>query len=156
MIIVGDCETNGLLDKLDRIWCASFEDVETGAVFNYTPSSINTLPDLLECADLIVMHNGIGFDREAFKKALNYTIPIEKMWDTLIWSKLLNPDRKSPKGWKGQPKPHSIEAWGMRFHHKKPEHEDWGRFSRDMMYRCEQDRIIGRKVYLKLLEEMKK
>lgn len=155
MKIVGDLETNGLLDTgVDTIWCGSFENIDTGEKFRFIPETIIELPSLLSEAELIIMHNGVDFDREVIKLILDYEIPLEKMWDTLIWSKLLYPDRKVPKGWRGPPAPHSIEAWGMRFGRKKPEHEDWSRFSTEMLYRCDEDREIGKRVYFHLLKEM--
>jgi len=155
MVIVGDLETNGLLGEgVDTIWCGSFKDIDTGEIFRYIPDDVIEMTYLFSQSSRIIMHNGVDFDREIVKLILGYTIPLDKMWDTLIWSKLLNPDRKSPNGWKGKPKPHSIEAWGMRFKRKKPDHDDWSKFSTEMLHRCDEDREIGELTYLQLLKEM--
>ena len=156
MIVVGDLESDGLLPDVNKIWCASFEDVERDKVYNFPPKHIYMLPEFLEEADIIVMHNLMGYDRLVIEKIMGYTIPLHKCEDTLVLSKLLNPDRKVPKGWTGIPAPHSIEAWGMRFGIPKPEHEDWSVYTPEMMYRCEQDRIINVKVYNHLMGEMTK
>ena len=76
------------------------------------------------------------------KIALGYDLPLTKIVDTLVLSQLLLPELKVPEGWVGKPKPHSVEAWGMRFRKHKPEHEDWSRFSPEMLFRCEQDVLI--------------
>jgi hypothetical protein len=76
------------------------------------------------------------------------------MTDTLILSRLLSPDRKSPPGWKGKPAPHSVEAWGMRFGRPKPGHEDWSKFSPEMLHRCTEDTLITEMILYELLKEM--
>ena len=50
-------------------------------------------------------------------------------------------------------KPHSIEAWGVRFGLYKPEMEQWDVFTPEMMQRCERDVEIG---YLTLKYLMQK
>ena len=89
--------------------------------------------------------------RKLIERALGYTIPLRNITDTLVLSKLLDPERKSPEGWKGKPKPHSVEAWAMRMDLHKPDHDDWTQFSPEQLYRCEQDVLIQFKL-LEVLE----
>lgn len=71
--------------------------------------------------------------------------------DTLVFSRKLNPKRPIPDGYTGR-SPHSIEAWGYRLGHGKPEHEDWTQWSEDMGHRCMEDARIN----LKVLEELER
>lgn len=162
MRLCGDLETDGLLVPtpdspvtMTKIWCAAFEDVDTGEEIILPPDKIDTLPEVLAASELVIMHNLMQFDRLAILKVYGYKIPRAICWDTLVWSNLLHPDRKVPKGFKGKDGPHSIAAWGHRFRVKKPAHEDWSRYSDEMMHRCIKDKDINVKVYHKLLEEMK-
>jgi hypothetical protein len=101
------------------------------------------------------MHNGISYDRILLKTVLDINIPINQVYDTLLLSRMLYPDLASPDGWKGKPKPHSLEAWGTRFGINKPTHEDWTQFSEEMLYRCHQDVLINEQLWIKMNKELK-
>ena len=154
---VGDLESNGFLNEATVIWCGVFINITTlEEVSLSVDSGINErLPPLLERMEAVVFHNGVAFDRPLIKKILKYNLSRDKVIDSLILSKLSNPDRKVPRGWKGQHKPHSIEAWGMRFGIKKPEHEDWSRYSDHMLHRCREDVMINIKTYEAIIEELR-
>jgi len=80
----------------------------------------------------------------------DYTGPLV---DTLLMSRLQKPSRVSPRGCRAGP--HSVEAWGVRFGRQKPEHEDWSRFSEDMLHRCREDVEIQCMILTALLDEGK-
>jgi hypothetical protein len=98
--------------------------------------------------DKLVYHNGLNFDVPAIQK-LNPWWTYKDFDDTFIMSSLFNPDRKKPKGCKGA---HSIDAYGARFKLPKPKHEDWSRFTPEMLHRCIEDVKIGYRTY-KLLQK---
>lgn len=151
MNLVGDLEADDLIKGVTTIWCGVFKDVDTKEVYTFRPHQVHLIPELLERSDQLIIHNGVQYDREVLIKVLGYTYPLSKVWDSLIMSRLLNPDRKTPKGAKGA---HSLQAWGLRFNHPKPVHEDWSKFSEDMLHRCTEDVMINEKVYYQLLKEM--
>lgn len=154
MILIGDLECDGLLENVSNIWCGVFKDIETKKEYFFIPETVYSIPKLLDKSDYIVMHNGIGYDRLVLTKILDYTIPLEKMIDTLVLSRLLNPDLKSPEQCKA--KPHTVEAYGVRFGLPKQEHDDWSQYSDEMLGRCYQDVLIQEKIYYYLKKEMSK
>ena len=154
-IWVGDLESNGFLDVAHTIWCGVFNELGTDnwKVIDNQDSMGEDLPSFFMGAHRVIMHNGIGFDVKLMEKVLDYSHPHTSIIDTLILSKLLNPDRKVPVGWLGKHKPHSIEAWGIRFGVPKPEHEQWDHYSEEMLHRCKEDVRIGGKVFQYLMDE---
>jgi DNA polymerase I-like protein with 3'-5' exonuclease and polymerase domains len=150
--VVGDLEADGLLDTATRIWCGVFVDIDTGEKRVFRPDDIQDMPEYLDTVDALVMHNGIAYDKPLMEKVLGYNYK-GSMVDTLIMSRLQRPDRVSPRGCKAGP--HSVEAWGMRFGRAKPEHEDWSRFSEEMLHRCSEDVAIQRMILDALLDEGK-
>lgn len=101
------------------------------------------------------MHNGIGYDWPLLKKLYGWEFKGKKV-DTLIMSRLLDPKRLVPFNCPNKKAgPHSIEAWGWRVGRGKPEHNDWGQFSEEMLHRCTEDVEILELVYGALLKEAK-
>jgi hypothetical protein len=129
--------------------------------------------NFLKYADAIVSQNFLGYDGLALEKGFpemwkgyNYTqkrgkdayrsdlCPV-KVMDTLVMSRLLNPDRRLPpqayaKGM-GNVGPHSIEAHGIRIGRYKPENEDWSVLTDHMVHRVREDVAIGRDMFLWLI-----
>lgn len=152
-IAVGDLEGNNLWPSVDRLWCGSFYEYKSKEWTIFTPDNIHELPEFLDVLDYIVFHNGIYYDRPVIQKILGYTIPEEKLQDSLKWCNLLWPDLKAPKGVSAGP--HSIDAWGVRFNIKKPSHEDWSRYSEEMLHRNKEDTKIGTNLWFKIKKEIK-
>lgn len=109
----------------------------------------------LDTVDILVMHNGIGYDLPLLEKLFNWKFK-GKIVDTLLMSRLLKPKRQIPYNCPNKKVgPHSIEAWGWRVGRGKPEHNDWEVFSEEMLHRCTEDVEILRLVYDELLKEAK-
>lgn len=109
--------------------------------------------EYLDTVDVLIMHNGIGYDLPLLKKLYGYTFK-GKVVDTLIISRLLNPKRLVPFNCPNKKVgPHSIEAWGYRVGRGKPEHNDWEVFSEAMLHRCSEDVEILELVYKALMKE---
>ena len=159
MHIILDIEGNGLWPEVDKIWCAVARDISTKDTYRFYPvefhdnnsefidSTVDNLDGFLWGCDKIIMHNGIDYDRRVIEKVLKYSIPLDRIIDTLLLSKLNNPDLKVPVNWKGKLKPHSVEAYGMRFGIHKLENEDWSEFTMNMLYRCVSDVLIQEKIF---------
>jgi len=166
-ILIFDIETDGLLDQMTAIHCAVVKDYLSGEVWHYRPSEIETFVRSLD-GQVVVGHNIINFDIPAVYNwfDMNDHLFIGEMYpqpkmeiDTLVLSRLLNPDRERPKGLPHRVGPHSLKSWGIRLGlHKGDygEQEDaWSSFNEDMLAYCRQDVEVTEAVYKSLLEEMK-
>lgn len=136
-----DLEANGLLPDATNIWCAVFKDINTQEVFKFhhgQPRWERECQAFMDECETLIAHNGIGFDFPLLSKLWKYNYKGKRV-DTLLISRLHNPDRPRPKGMTGKAGPHSVEAWGYRLGRGKPEHEDWSQFSPEMLHRCTED-----------------
>lgn len=155
MRLIFDMEGDGLREECKNVWCIVTKDIDTGEIRQFRPNEIQSALEYLRSASLLIGHNIIGYDIPVFNKLYAWCTHSE-LFDTLVVSRLLNPDRKVPRGWEGIPKPHSVEAWGMRFGRAKPVNEDWSAFTEHMLHRCTEDVEITHLIYNELQEEMKK
>lgn len=105
---------------------------------------MDAMCEFLETVDFLVGHNFIDYDLEVMRRILEYTYT-QEVFDSFIVSQMTCPDRVGG---------HGLGPWGERFGIPKPIHEDWSKFSDDMLHRCSVDVDINEKVYYKLLEEL--
>lgn len=149
-----DLEANGFLNQATRVHCGVVK-VLGGALKKFRPHQVQQLLDYLDTFDVLIAHNGIGYDFPLLKKLYGWEYKGKKV-DSLIMSRLLNPKRIVPYSCPNKKcGPHSIEAWGWRVGRGKPEHNDWENFSEDMLHRCSEDTEILELVYHELLLEGK-
>ena len=146
-----DIECNGLLDELDRVWCAVVINHKTHEKKEFTPENIDQLCKYLDEFDVLIGHNCIAYDFPALRKVFGWEYKGTKV-DTLLMSRMQRPNRDNPRGYRGRG-PHSVEAWGYRFGHYKVEHEEWDRYTPEMLHRCREDARIQVKIYNSLIEE---
>lgn len=111
--------------------------------FGYRP-----LEDLVELQKDVrrwYFHNGVA-DRPALNKLIpGFNMPLEKMWDTVVMSRLFNQQR--PGG-------HSVENWATILGgEQKVKHEDWSQLTPEMIERCRSDTRLGLKITKELLEK---
>ena len=167
-ILISDIETNAIenwqtLAGLDRMHCFTVIDPTTNELYEF-----NTMKDnldeglkMLQEAEYVCFHNGIGFDAPALFKL--YGIRFNKIVDTMLMAKVLFPDigdEDDKRGYeKGFPKKlrgsHSLKAWGLRIGVHKDEHgdtEDWENFSPEMQTYCNQDVRTTFALYKHLLQ----
>ena len=159
MKLVFDTEANELLLKVSKIHCFAAKDIETQEIFTFPPNKLDEGLDLLASAEVLIGHNIIGYDLPTIRKLYNWSTSAEIV-DTLIWSRILRPDRPMPKECPTSHNgkiigPHSVEAWGYRVGRGKVEDQDWSIYTPEMMHRCVEDVEIQYLIYLSLLEEMK-
>lgn len=128
MRVVFDIETSGFLDHTSidytaspykllpsyKLHCIAAKDIDTGELYTFAEEECYTkFPEWSKQVTMLIGANIINFDLLVLKLALglDYTIgdvdtfdgrPVE-IHDTMICSKVLNPDRYGG---------HSIEAWG--------------------------------------------
>lgn len=159
--IVFDIEANGFTP--DKVHCICTKQVGVQGVSEYFDETLEDALDELRSADVIVGHNIIGFDLPVLKDLLGFNWKGEVV-DTLVMSKVLNPDRMLPKncpvstknpitGRLDRSTPHSLGTWGYRVGRGKIGYYDWETFDMDMLFRCSEDVEINDMVLLALIEE---
>lgn len=149
-----DVEANGFLNQATHVHCAVVK-ILGGASKSFRPTQIKEFLDYLDTFDVLIVHNGIGYDWPLLKKLYGYEFKGKKV-DSLIMSRLLNPKRMVPFNCPDKTiGPNSIAAWGYRVGRGKPEHNDWENFSEEMLHRCSEDVEILELAYNAMLEEAK-
>jgi len=150
-----DIETDGLLDEMTTIHCAVAKDYKTGEVIQFRHNDLDTFAGLID-GNVVIGHNLISFDMPAIQRF--YDVSPKMEIDTLVMSRLLNPDRERPEGLPQKVGPHSLKAWGYRLGFYKGEYgeqEDaWVDFNEDMLAYCVQDVELTEQVYKALMKEM--
>lgn len=144
-----------------KVHCVVFKHVESGkhkALYGEELTKENMQKVLSKCTNLIG-HNIVNYDLPVLHLCglLDYNINYPdsedigtvfgkncNIFDTLIWSKLLNADRLGG---------HSLDAWGKRLGNHKSAFSDWSKFSEEMLEYCIQDTAVNVDVYLELLKE---
>ena len=128
-----------------RIWICVTVDLDTRKVVCHTDPS--TLAPMVKQYDQIIMHNGIGFDAPVLRRLWSIGIPKSKAVDTLILSRLLNPQLEGG---------HSLKAWGRRLKNHKIDFEtedfDSG-LTQEMQDYCIQDTQLTCDLYNYLMAE---
>lgn len=153
-VAFGDLEADNFVREATKAHCGVFKDKDTGEITKFRPHQMAEMLAHMDSYDVLVFHNGIGYDMPLLDKLFGYKFK-GKLVDTLIMSRLFNPKRLVPPNCPNKKSPHSIEAWGYRVGRGKPEHNDWEHFSEDMLHRCTEDVEILELVYYELLKEMK-
>lgn len=164
-VLVFDLEADGLLQDASRIHCACVGETILGNQYlTLGPEevSVERLLELLREVDVIVGHNIIDYDLPLLMKLYGFQKPsiriidgkILNIVDTALASRLYWPDLVVPRGWTGQPAPHSIEAWAMRFGgEQKIPIDDWSKRTEEMVERCLVDVTITSKLFFKIYNE---
>ena len=144
--LVFDIETNGLREECDKIWCIGLKGFEDPCESFSSEPGTDTYPELedgleeLSGASRLIGHNIINFDLPVLQKLRGWT-PDEdtEIYDTLVVSRLLNPDRKKPSNSQGKGGPHSLESWGYRVGRGKVDNDEWRIFSPNILRRVHED-----------------
>ena len=169
------------LKKDAKLWCIVVRDIDTGEVVTLKSSSGDTISKYdvekaFSGVTEVIAHNGIKFDFIAMQLfgVLDYEVGYlnrpdklfgkdVKITDTLIRSRLFNPDRFGG---------HSLKAWGERLSEFKddfreqsivagiidknsPKGEEFKHFSAIMVKYCEQDTLVTKLIHLELEKEFK-
>lgn len=152
-IRIFDTEANGLLPTVTACHCAVFKSLDGKETERFGPDESQAMLRFMDSCSVLIGHNVIGYDFPMLKKVFGYVYK-GKTVDTLIMSRLLNPDRMlPPNATNRRAGPHSIYAWGVRVGVDKPDHDDWENYSPEMLHRCTEDAEINRLVYHKLMKE---
>ena len=142
MRIALDIETNSTHDK---IWCCGTYDIDTKEAIVWT--SAKELQSYIQKAQLLIAHNGIGFDFPILNKHWGTRITLSQTNDTLIMSRLSNPSREGG---------HSLKNLATLVGRTKKEFDDFDQGLSDLMIEyCKEDVVICGELYLYLLQELK-
>ena len=138
---VFDVETDGV--KYTRIWCIVVQNVDTKELFSFGPNELPDAVKLLNTADTLIGHNILTFDIPCVRKIMDEPdfAKDKKILDTLVLSRLFNPDRKTG---------HKLADWGRVLHYPKIEFSDYYRYSAQMMKYCIQDVKLNTRVFHEL------
>ena len=136
-----DIETDGLLNDVTKIWCIVLKDIDTNEVFKYGPANVRDGVIKMQGAELLIGHNIIAFDLPVIKKIYKYSQMKDKVFDTLVatrlvWADIKDKDFRNVN--KGFPTKligrHSLKAWGVRLGNYKQDIEtDWSEFTDEML-----------------------
>ncbi|AZV02151.1 DNA polymerase [Pectobacterium phage Arno162] len=179
LCVVGDSETNGLLEHFDKVHVIAFcdykipeEDEQKIWVFTdepilghkYTKYIKGGLREGVEFAlkaNRCCIHNFMQYDWFVFNHIAPdiwnmKTVPPwdNRLQDSLVQSRVQWYDRPCPRGYKGA---HGLAAWGARVGVRKPEIDEWGVWNGEILTRVVEDIKINAKTkraldneYLKL------
>ena len=106
------------------------------------------IQEFLNGYDTLLGHNIIDFDTPVLKKFLGISFDNHKIIDTLVMSRLHNPQLE---------KGHSLKSWGERLGFPKGDFNDWTSGpSPEMASYCKTDLDLTHKVYDHLERKLKK
>ena len=132
-----DVEANGLADA-DRVWVITINEED------YYGDKLQEGMDRLRNHDgIYVFHNGLGYDCPLLKRIFGWDYDVDRVYDTIIMSRLLRPDRGG----------HSLEAWGERVGIPKLPDLDWTVWDDGLIARCHTDVEITKATYYRLRSE---
>ena len=140
--IILDIETDGLEPTV--IWVVVTKDVDTGKVNSFLDK--DDFKNYLSTSMEIIGHNIIGYDVPALEKLWGVDFTDIKLTDTLIMSRLANPQRLGG---------HALKNWGDAVGFEKGDYHDWSNLNDRMIAYCKKDVELTLIVYNKLLEELK-
>lgn len=143
-----DVEGDGL--EPTRLWCVVIKckgtqqvwkfNNEDGRLYHEIWKFFSDRPNATWCG-----HNGVSFDGPVLAHFCGTDFRISNWVDTLVLSYLYNPSLIGG---------HSLAAYGEKLGFQKVVHDDWTKYSPEMLHRCEVDVELLEKVHDALLERM--
>lgn len=132
-LFMSDIEGDDLLKGITKVWCASFHELDAHMNDKGKPFTLTGMAEIMEFFSnpdhILVMHNGIAYDKPAIEKVLKIEVKCEVI-DTLFLSWYLYPNEIR----------HGLAQWGERLGVDKPEIDDWEGLSlEEYVHRCEED-----------------
>lgn len=161
IVLVFDCETDGLYDQVTVIHCVVIYDIHRKQTFSYGPDCIDDAIAHLATADILIGHNVIFYDIPVLQKFYPSFQVKARLVDTLICTRLIWPKEllydldqeqysQVPPNLRGSA---SLKAWGWRLADHKINFKDFKEYSNEMLEYCIQDVSITFKLWEKLSHE---
>lgn len=146
--VVCDIEANGLLPKVNRIFCIVCKDWDTGEITSFTEKDdFDGFTSYASTVDTWIGHNFIAYDLRVIRKVLKVRIRPSKVYDTLLVSRLQQYSREGG---------HSLANWGRILNFPKKDPPEFDEFTEDMLDYCINDVELTYKVANYLKREGKK
>lgn len=139
MIVIADCETNGL-ENPDRLWLVVCKEVDTGKlhIFREPDRHPNDLLEFAKGVTCWVGHNFLGFDyRHINRLCPGINIDPASVIDTLVCSRTIDATRDK----------HSLESYGEEFGFPKLDFNDFSALTEEMVTYCIRDVELNHKVF---------
>lgn len=162
MRLACDIEANRLIEyRLEQpfpehVWCVVGVDIDNSKVYKFVPDEYVKAPlDLLPLSSFKKFsegvtewwfHNGLSYDVPVLNHVLGCKITKNKVYDTLIYSKMIDQNRKGG---------HSLKALGEMLGIYKKEFDDWSKFSMEQLEYCVGDVEVLQGVIKYVLKETK-
>jgi DNA polymerase-1 len=141
MEVVFDLEA----DSLDPTKIHVVVAKEVGVKGNYVITGPKAFAKFASKVTKWIAHNGIGYDIPVIEKLWGYKIPLSKTVDTLVLSRLFDPQRKGG---------HSLKVWGERLGDFKDDYTGgFEVYTEEMKAYCKQDVKVTELLYNTLLKE---
>jgi hypothetical protein len=152
--LVFDIETDGLYDKVTKVFCIVIYDINREETFAYGPDRIDDALAHLATGDVLIGHNVIFYDVPVLQKLHSFNCKA-RILDTLICTRLIWPKEKLydldvqlypevPKNYCGMA---GLKAWGYRLSDNKIEFKDFSEYSEEMLVYCKQDVLVTSKLW---------
>ena len=152
--LVFDIETDGLYDKVTKVFCIVIYDINREKTFAYGPDRIDDALAHLATGDVLIGHNVIFYDVPVLQKLHSFNCKA-RILDTLICTRLIWPKEKLydldvqlypevPKNYRGMA---GLKAWGYRLSDNKIEFKDFSEYSEEMLVYCKQDVSVTSKLW---------
>jgi DNA polymerase-1 len=157
MKVICDIEANGLTP--DRIFCVVCKEVTSGKVHVFLEHEQEKFKVFAAGVTLWIGHNFIDYDSHWLNRLWGAGIALDNIWDTLVLSRLFNRTwmQKTKEGDKLRQtrNRHRLQDWGEHFGYPKGDHDDFTKFTAEMLEYCKRDVELNFRVYKQLLEEGK-
>lgn len=150
-VLVGDIETNGLLDKVDlklhmvQIGTLAGEDATVYGDHDLCDAPLKEGLERLRDCEKAYFHNGLDFDYRALVRLAPGTLRREQLVDTLIMARMAFPHRHR----------HSLESFGADSGSYKSTYDgDYSEITQDFVDYSRQDIHAGRALARLLIKEL--
>ena len=145
-VLVFDIEADNLLPNLTKCHCLAIKEMTNDGIELYANVGgyrpITEGLSRLTGADILVAHNGIGYDCPAlvqlYGDLADFTRP--EIYDTLVASRFYHQEKRG----------HSLRALGEELGFEKSSHDDFTTFSEDMAAYCKRDVEVTAKIFEQL------
>ena len=150
-----DIETDGL--QATKVWCLVIHNIDTDKLYTYTcdgshDGTIEMGLNMLKNAELLIAHNGIGFDALQILKLYGIDLYNKKFVDTWIASMVLNYQRFGNPSMRGNG--HGLARWGQHLGYAKLDFHDFeGGLTEEMITYCKRDVLLNTEVFKRLMQE---
>ena len=92
-----------------------------------------------------VGHNIIGYDAPTLNRIIGTRLTITDLVDTMVMSMVYSPSFSGG---------HSLANWGSKLGMPKGDHDDFSKFTQEMLTYCVQDTMICREIFIRIVRRM--